>query len=318
MGHSLGEYSALVAAGAIDYAAGAAPGRRARRGDARRGPGAARDDGGAARAERRRRRGAVRGGRRGLARQLQLPGPGRRLGEHRGHRAAARHHRRARRQGGAPAGGRGVSLPAHGARGRAARTGARRLEPGRARRRRSCRPPPSRSSPPSGCARCCWRSSSPRCGSATPSSTRCRWASPGSSSSAPGRVLSGLVRRVRRDAETVQIGIARRHRGPGGGRLMASALVTGASRGIGAACAVALARPATTCAIGYVRDADGAARDRRRRRGRRPPGVDPPGGRRRRGLGRPRSWRRPRRRLGRPRRRHPQRRHHPRRAGACG
>jgi 3-oxoacyl-[acyl-carrier protein] reductase len=41
---------------------------------------------------------------------------------------------------------------------------------------------------------------------------------------------------------------------------MASALVTGASRGIGAACAVALAQAGYDVAIGYVRDADGAAR----------------------------------------------------------
>jgi 3-oxoacyl-[acyl-carrier protein] reductase len=38
------------------------------------------------------------------------------------------------------------------------------------------------------------------------------------------------------------------------------ALVTGASRGIGAACAIALANDGFDIAIGYVRDADGAAR----------------------------------------------------------
>ncbi len=41
---------------------------------------------------------------------------------------------------------------------------------------------------------------------------------------------------------------------------MASALVTGASRGIGAACAATLARAGFDVAIGYLRDADGAAR----------------------------------------------------------
>lgn len=41
---------------------------------------------------------------------------------------------------------------------------------------------------------------------------------------------------------------------------MAGALVTGASRGIGAACAVALAQAGFDVAVGYVRDADGAAR----------------------------------------------------------
>ena len=41
---------------------------------------------------------------------------------------------------------------------------------------------------------------------------------------------------------------------------MASALITGASRGIGAACAVVLAEAGHDVAIGYVRDADGAAR----------------------------------------------------------
>jgi len=40
---------------------------------------------------------------------------------------------------------------------------------------------------------------------------------------------------------------------------MAGALVTGASRGIGAACAIALAHAGFDVAIGYVRDADGAA-----------------------------------------------------------
>lgn len=41
---------------------------------------------------------------------------------------------------------------------------------------------------------------------------------------------------------------------------MAGALVIGASRGIGAACAVALARAGFDVAIGYVRDVDGANR----------------------------------------------------------
>jgi 3-oxoacyl-[acyl-carrier protein] reductase len=41
---------------------------------------------------------------------------------------------------------------------------------------------------------------------------------------------------------------------------VASALITGASRGIGAACAVALAQAGYDVAIGYLRDADGAAR----------------------------------------------------------
>jgi 3-oxoacyl-[acyl-carrier protein] reductase len=40
---------------------------------------------------------------------------------------------------------------------------------------------------------------------------------------------------------------------------VAVALVTGASRGIGAACAVALANAGFDVAVGYVRDADGAA-----------------------------------------------------------
>lgn len=41
---------------------------------------------------------------------------------------------------------------------------------------------------------------------------------------------------------------------------MAVALVTGASRGIGAACAVALANAGFDVAVGYLRDAEGAAR----------------------------------------------------------
>lgn len=40
---------------------------------------------------------------------------------------------------------------------------------------------------------------------------------------------------------------------------MPGALVTGASRGIGAACAIALANAGYDVAVGYVRDADGAA-----------------------------------------------------------
>ena len=73
--------------------------------------------------------------------------------------------------------------------------------------RPSSRRPPARSSRPSACARCCSTSSPRRCASATrvPAAidTGRRRAS---SSSGPGRVLSGLVRRVRRDLPVAQVG----------------------------------------------------------------------------------------------------------------
>ena len=77
-GHSLGEYTALAASGALGLRGRGPAGGRAGRGHARRGRGAPRDDGGGARRRRRRRRGRLpaRRGRR-LGGQLQRPRPGR-------------------------------------------------------------------------------------------------------------------------------------------------------------------------------------------------------------------------------------------------
>ena len=96
----------------------------------------------------------------------------------------------------------------------------------------------------SGCARCC-STSSPRAvrfGDGVEAAVALgadRFVELG-----PGRVLSGLVRRVRRDLPVLAGGRARGPRRPrgdahrgAGGRLMPVALVTGASKGIGAACA---------------------------------------------------------------------------------
>ena len=97
VGHSVGEYAALAAAGSIDDRTAALPDARARPRDGRRRRGHARRDGGGHRPRRRRGGAALRRHRRRLGRQLQLPRAGRRERHARGRRRV--HDRRRERPG---------------------------------------------------------------------------------------------------------------------------------------------------------------------------------------------------------------------------
>ncbi len=239
---------------------GAADRRRARRRDARRRPGRAGGDGRPARASPTTTRARwPRRPARSWPANFNCPGQVVVSGTAAGDRPPARRGRRARRRATRLAGGRRLPLAARWPRPPSAC--APRSPRGSPRRptRPSSPPPPAPSSRPSACARCCSTSSPRRCASAT------RWPAALDSGAerfvevGHGRVLSG-PRAARAPRRRRGAGGRAGRRGGAGGRLMPVALVTGASRGIGAACARALA-------AGRLRRGRGLRRRRRRRRG---------------------------------------------------
>ena len=214
MGHSLGEYSALVAAGAMGYAEAlriVAERGAAMRAAGRAAPGAmaallgVADDDARALAEA---AGEV------WPANFNCPGQVVVSGTAAGVERLLAAGRRARLARDPPAGGRRLPLAADGPGRRAPAARAGRLGAGGARPAlpldHHLRPRAARAA----CARCCSTSSPRRCASAT------RWPSRSTSGAdrfvevGPGRVLSGLVKRVRRDAAGGPGGRAGRRGGP--------------------------------------------------------------------------------------------------------